>query len=267
MSMSWWAGVSVLAVVFTGGCSRSEVKNGRADIAPSTTPSFTLFALAEVRGQIGPCGCTSDPLGDIARTAQLVVAARAAGPVLVVDAGSLLYSQSPVPAQLAAQEELKADLLRDVYKDDLQVAAVGLGPADLANGADAIRLPREVANLAPGATIPIDPPKLVQVGDAKVGVFGVIAHGAIVGLAIAARARRSSSRSSRRPRRRTRSTSREISAASTSRSPASASTRRSPSARRSRRTRPAMRGSSSRRTGGRSSAASTSRCGQARPAH
>ena len=166
-------------------CSgKSEVKAGGSDAAPPGKPSFTLFALAEVRGQIGPCGCTSDPLGDIARTAKLVTAARAAGPVLVVDAGSLLYSQSPLPANLVTQEDLKADLLRDVYRDDLQVAAVGLGPADLAKGADALRLPREVANLAAGSKIPTEPPKLVDVGGTKVGVFGVLAEGAVAGLAI-----------------------------------------------------------------------------------
>ena len=167
--------------------SNSEVKAGGSDASIPPKPSFTLFALAEVRGQIGPCGCTSDPLGDIARTTKLVAAARAAGPVLVVDAGSLLYSQSPVPAQLMIQEDLKADLLRDIYKDDLQVAAVGLGPADLARGADAVRIPREVANLAPGpgdVKIPTEPPKVIDVGGTKVGVFGVLAKDAIPGLAI-----------------------------------------------------------------------------------
>ncbi len=176
-----------LAVCLGAGaaCSgKSEVKTGGSDASPPGKPSFTLFALAEVRGQIGPCGCTSDPLGDIARTAKLVAAARVAGPVLVVDAGSLLYTQSPLPANLVTQEDLKADLLRDIYKDDLQVAAVGLGPADLAKGADAIRLPREVANLAPGSKIPTEPPKLIEVGGTKVGVFGVLAEGAVAGLAI-----------------------------------------------------------------------------------
>src|SRR5690348_13341427 len=98
-------------------CSKSEVNHGApaAQQAPSK-PAFTLFALAEVRGQIGPCGCTSDPLGDISRTTKLVDEARAQGPVLVVDAGSLLYSQTPIPPQLAAQEQLKADLLANIYQ-------------------------------------------------------------------------------------------------------------------------------------------------------
>ena len=84
-------------------CHRDDVVPGPAVAAVPTKPSFTIFALAEVRGQIGPCGCTSDPLGDIARTTQLVEDARKAGPVFVVDAGSLLYSQNPVPAHLDAQ--------------------------------------------------------------------------------------------------------------------------------------------------------------------
>src|SRR5437762_13728474 len=105
-------------------CSKSEVKgaSGGADSAIPTRPSFTVFALAEVRGQIGPCGCTSDPLGDISRTTQLVTLARGEGPVLFVDAGSLLYSQNPVPPHLDAQEELKADLLAALYKNQLDVA-------------------------------------------------------------------------------------------------------------------------------------------------
>ena len=44
-------------------CSKSEVKSGSGggDTPIPASPTFTMFALAEVRGQIGPCGCTSDP--------------------------------------------------------------------------------------------------------------------------------------------------------------------------------------------------------------
>ena len=168
-------------------CSKSEVKGGGSasatDSRPAPKPSFTLFALAEVRGQIGPCGCTSDPLGDISRTVKLVDEARADGPVLVVDAGSLLYGQNPVPPHLAAQEELKADLLASVYDKQLKVAAVGLGPADLATGPKGVRFPRVVQNIADEA-IPTRPPTVLTVGDAKVGVFGVVAQGALNGAKI-----------------------------------------------------------------------------------
>jgi hypothetical protein len=168
--------VAVLGLVLAAACSsKSEVKGGGSGTqsAPAK-PSFTVFALAEVRGQIGPCGCTSDPLGDISRTTRLVDDARAKGPVLFVDAGSLLYGKNPVPAHLDAQEELKASLLTSIYKEHLEVAAVGLGPADLAKGPASLRFPREAANVSDPA-IKLQAPEVFTVGESKVGVFGVIA--------------------------------------------------------------------------------------------
>ncbi len=163
-------------------CSKTDVKSngsgGSQVPAPPAKPTFTVFALAEVRGQIGPCGCTSDPLGDLSRTVRLVQDARAAGPTLVVDAGSLLYSKSPVPPHLDAQEELKADLLATTYKTELAVSALGLGPADLAKGPSKTRLPRTIANVGePPAGLATTGPVIVDdarlTGGAKVGVFGV----------------------------------------------------------------------------------------------
>lgn len=136
--------------------------------------TFTLFALAELRGQIEPCGCTSDPLGDLARTAELVATARTRGPVVVVDAGSTLYSQPTVADQARPQEELKADLIASLYRDRLAVAAIGLGPNDLAGGPGKVRLPRQVANLPASAGVPLEAPRVLDVGGAKVGVFGVV---------------------------------------------------------------------------------------------
>src|SRR5450432_735242 len=174
----------VLAVVVAAACCNkgdvttpnggSSGANGSAGSAIPGKPSFTVFALAEVRGQIGPCGCTSDPLGDIARTTQLVADARRAGPVIVVDAGSLLYSQNPVPAQLEAQEELKADLIASIYTKHLDVAAVGPGPADTAKDPDKSRFARVESNVTD--TYATKPAQVTTVGDVKVGVFGVIAE-------------------------------------------------------------------------------------------
>jgi hypothetical protein len=167
----------LLALLMIVACSsKSEVKNngGSGSTAPAGKPTFTLYALAEMRGQIGPCGCTTDPLGDISRTAKLVDETRAAGPTLVVDAGSLLYSKAPIPSHLVAQEELKADLLVKTYKENLQVAGVGLGPADVVQGTDKLRIPRQAANVEPS-----EAPKVVEAGGAKVGVFGVVAEDAI----------------------------------------------------------------------------------------
>jgi hypothetical protein len=170
-------------------CGRSEVKTtGSAAADPvSARPSFTVFAVAEMRGQIGPCGCTTDPLGDISRTTELVERARAAGPVMFVDAGSLLYSRAPIPAAMVTQEELKADLLAETYRKALKVDAVGLGPADLPQGLDHLRLPRMASNAsgAPGAgtaDLVTQAPRVIDAGGAKAGVFGVIADGAVTGV-------------------------------------------------------------------------------------
>jgi hypothetical protein len=170
------------ALAATACCSKSDVKSsGSAGSStdPVQQPTFSIFALAEVRGQIGPCGCTSDPLGDISRTAKLVIDARAAGPTLVVDAGSLLYSKSPVPPHLDAQEELKADLLVKTYKEELAVGALGLGPADLAKGPAKTRIARQAVN-AP-ADVAVEAPSVIALGGAKVGVFGAIASDAVAG--------------------------------------------------------------------------------------
>jgi len=172
--------------------SKSEVKSSVAAADPvPARPTFTLFAVAEVRGQIGPCGCTTDPLGDLSRTAQLVAQARAAGPVLFVDAGSLLYAHAPTPPQLAVQEELKADLLAQTYQKTLLADAVGLGPSDLPGGAaslDHLRLARLVTN-APvtggaGSAAGLGPAKLIDIGGAKAGLFGVIVPGAVAGVSL-----------------------------------------------------------------------------------
>ena len=174
--------VGLLAALSVAACcSKSEVKPAGAPPGAPPGPTFTVFAVAEMRGQIGPCGCTTDPLGDISRTARVVAQARAAGPVLFVDAGSLLYGKAPIPAQLAAQEELKASLLAETYRTTLKVDALGLGPADLPAGLDRLRLPRLVANAAEVAGAA---PKVFEVGGAKAGVFGVIAEGAVTGLTL-----------------------------------------------------------------------------------
>ena len=154
-----------------GGASRGGTGGGHA---------VTLFVTAEMEGSIEPCGCTSNPMGDLARTVELVDSARKQGrPVAVLDAGSLLYSHVTVPPSQQAQEKLKAGVIQDAFQKQLQVAAVGLGPFDLAMGTDSIKLPRQAVNVAAGQHVPIDPPKIVPVGGVKVGVFGVVDPGAV----------------------------------------------------------------------------------------
>jgi hypothetical protein len=174
-------GAVVTLAVTLAGCPKE--RNGRApDPAAAARPTFTIFGLAELRGQIEPCGCTTDPLGDLARTTEVIETARAEGPVLVLDAGGLLYAQVPVPDFLADQEKLKSDLVVDAYQKRLGVAAIGLGQADLGMGVAAIRPPRQIINVAPDAGVPVEAPKLIEVGGVQVGVFGMVSPGLLRGV-------------------------------------------------------------------------------------
>jgi hypothetical protein len=119
-----------------------------------------LTATAEVKGTTEPCGCTSDPLGDVARVATL-----AAGG-LWLDAGGLLYDKDGVSAAMRPQADAKAAKLADIYAK----AAVGLGADDLALGAGKVRPARLAANVS---GVPLAAPRVHLLNGVKVGVFGV----------------------------------------------------------------------------------------------
>ncbi|ACY15018.1 multiheme c-type cytochrome [Haliangium ochraceum] len=166
------------------GCSGSP---GTKKTAEPAERNLTIFATTELRGQVEPCGCTTNPLGDLARTAEMIDQVRASKrPVLVVDGGSLLYTEVPVPAHLRAQEQLKADLLREAFDQTLKVAAVGLGPNDFGFGPSGIKLPRQAANVPGDSGVPIAAPKVVELEGVRVGLFGVVAPELLAGHGIEA---------------------------------------------------------------------------------
>src|SRR5688572_24326572 len=75
--------LGILALAAGVACSPRSGPTGDGSGSGSggaPAPTFTVFALAEVRGQIEPCGCTTDPLGDLSRTARLIGDTRAKGP-------------------------------------------------------------------------------------------------------------------------------------------------------------------------------------------
>src|SRR5690348_10266116 len=77
-----------------------------------------LVATAEIEGVPEPCGCTSDPLGDVARVATLAKGG------LWVDAGSLLYGDGAE----RPQAELKAQALARIVQ--MAKVPIGLGKGD-----------------------------------------------------------------------------------------------------------------------------------------
>ncbi|WP_428267485.1 UshA-like (seleno)protein [Haliangium sp.] len=172
-----------LALVLAA-CSASSTSKKTPEAEPQR---FTLFVTTEMRGQIEPCGCSTNPLGDLARTVEMIDDTRRSGrAVLVVDGGSLLFSSVPVPEHLDAQERGKAELLVRTYTERLEAAAIGLGPNDLGRGVAAVTPPRHAANLSADSGIPLEPPELVDIGGVRVGVFGVVAPAALSALDITA---------------------------------------------------------------------------------
>jgi len=140
---------------------------------------ITLFFTTELKGTLEPCGCTSDPLGDIARTAAVIEKARKERPTALLDGGSTLYPELPVPPAKSAQDELTADLVAKLLPE-LGLAASGLGRFDLGAGAAGVRFPRQAANVTAGA--PVEAPKIVAVGGVKVGVFGIVDPASVSGV-------------------------------------------------------------------------------------
>jgi hypothetical protein len=136
---------------------------------PPAERRATIFYTGGVHGTLEPCGCTSDPLGDIARMTGVVRRARKEAPVLVVDGGNLSYAAGEIPPFRRDAADLKAAFLASELPR-LPFAGSALGESDVARGAERVKPPRLAANL----TGPfVAPSRLEDVGGIKVGVFGL----------------------------------------------------------------------------------------------
>jgi hypothetical protein len=163
--------LSLLPWACAGACSGC----GKTGPKAAEQHEFTLFITTDLMGNLEPCGCTTDPLGDLARTAELIERARRGKqPVIYLDGGSLLYPERRISDSMVPQEQLKADLLAKIFADQLAPAGVGLGPYDLARGPEKVHPPRQAANVDEKSGVLLDPPKVVDAGGLKVGIFGVV---------------------------------------------------------------------------------------------
>jgi hypothetical protein len=130
----------------------------------------TIFYTGGIHGTLEPCGCTSDPLGDVARMTGVVRRARQEGPVLLVDGGNLSYPAGAIPARRREATHLRAAFLA-AQLPRLPFAGAALGESDLAGGAERVSPPRLAANVT-GAPF-LTASRVHEVGGIKVGVFGV----------------------------------------------------------------------------------------------
>jgi hypothetical protein len=141
---------------------------GNVAAAP-TERRATIFYTGGIHGTLEPCGCTSDPLGDVARMTGVVRRARREGPVLLVDAGNLTYPATEVPARRREATDLRAGFLA-AELPKLPFAGSALGDTDLSRGPAQVKPPRLAANLSAPFVVPS---RLETVGSITIGVFGL----------------------------------------------------------------------------------------------
>ncbi|MDR3608214.1 MAG: multiheme c-type cytochrome [Oligoflexia bacterium] len=87
----------------------------------------------DVLGEIEPCGCRSNPLGGMARKANLLKKLEQANEVVQLDAGDLLFPSDSLPPMLEKQSELQAKFLLSAM-DQLHHDAIVPGEKDFALG-------------------------------------------------------------------------------------------------------------------------------------
>jgi hypothetical protein len=131
----------------------------------------TIFYTGGVRGTLEPCGCTSDPLGDVARMTELVRRAQGEGKaVLLVDAGNLSYPAGDILPRRQEAADLRAAFLA-TQLGRLPFGGSALGETDVAAGPRKVRPARLAANIS-GARF-LAPSRIEEIGGIKIGVFGV----------------------------------------------------------------------------------------------
>jgi cytochrome c554/c'-like protein len=158
-------GLALLAAL--SGCPRKAAEPDpppRGNTAArADAPGAILFLSADVRGYLGPCGCSENMRGGIARAASQVKEARkGALPVLYVDGGDSLFGERELKPEQVPQEERKARALAEAMKD-MGLGVRATGELDDARGA-AFRQGLGLPELEPGGV------KVLAAGARKVGV-------------------------------------------------------------------------------------------------
>lgn len=166
----------ILTGFFGFGCRNRQILAPPLPVAQASTADSltTVVATAELRGVTEPCGCNSDPLGDIARIVGLAKGG------LWVDAGSMLYGEPERTSRAVweVQARLKGRCLAQIYRDNQ--AIIGIGKDDLSFGLDGLFPSRTALNVA-GSQFKAGA-EIRSVNGIKLGIFGVVTPARISGL-------------------------------------------------------------------------------------
>lgn len=110
------------------------MKAGSGRVAAFEPSVTTLFVSADLRGYIGPCGCSENMRGGIERAAFLIERAREEGhPVVFIDSGNALFGTPVIAPEAVPQQERKAKALAQAFAA-MGLAGRAVGPLDNARG-------------------------------------------------------------------------------------------------------------------------------------
>ena len=146
----------------------------------------TIFYTAEIHGTLEPCGCTSDPLGDIARYAALVRRRGAGLPCCWSTPVGLSFPESSTPEGTGSRTTARATFLGEALAKHRPAVRRRAGRDRHRRAGRGGRAARLAANVAPSNELddraegegPALAPSRVNVGGVRVGILGVADPGA-----------------------------------------------------------------------------------------
>jgi hypothetical protein len=141
-----------LLLLLLAGCTACVRKDGPSptpDAARNNDKRAVVIVTPDMRGYLGPCGCSANMRGGIDRAAHQVSKARGEGaPVAVVDAGDSLFGTVKLTEAQVPQQERKAKALAEAFAK-IGLVAKAVGELDDARGA-AFREGLKLPSLAAG---------------------------------------------------------------------------------------------------------------------
>jgi len=147
-------------LALAAGCTRPQRTEPPS---PAGGGQAVLFAAADLRGYVAPCGCSENMRGGLARAAEQVAQARRSGePTVFVEGGDSLFGPGPLQDAQVPQEERKARALAQAFTQ-MGLAARFHGELDDARG-EAFRRSLSLPELEAGQF------KVVEAGGGRIGI-------------------------------------------------------------------------------------------------
>jgi hypothetical protein len=146
-----WAAPALLLLALTSRCTRHPQRAEAQDGGRAV-----LFVAADLRGYVGPCGCSENMRGGLGRAAEQIAQARRSGlPTLFVEGGDSLFGPGPLRDAQVPQEERKARALAQAFQQ-MGLLVRARGELDGARG-EPFRKSLGLPELAPGEAKVLEP--------------------------------------------------------------------------------------------------------------